>query len=181
MSLESCCDRLVITGVGPGLVFSTTFPPSLSSSTLYFTQSTLNVSLLTDRSVNAEGFALELYPYTGMKCAVLVARSFEAHYDTIDRAGPAVQPPLLLFSFWLKPPYMLPLENYICADEHVYQRENRTLSSGTFRFPESGFHYPNCFRKIWNISHEPAFAGRVRLLFMQCLILSNICISSLTV
>ena len=35
--------------------------------------------------------------------------------------------------------------------------------------------------RVMNISHEPAFAGRVRLLFMQCLILSNICISSLTV
>ena len=74
MSLESCCDRLVIAGVGPGPLYNYTFRSSLSSSTLYFTQSTLNVSLSTDALVGDEGFELELYPYTGMKCAVLVAR-----------------------------------------------------------------------------------------------------------
>ena len=53
-----------------------------------------------------------------------------------------------------------------CADS-VYQRESRTLSNGSFRFPERGFFYSNCFRKIWNISHEPAFSGRVRLLVLS--------------
>ena len=67
MSLESCCDRLVIVGVGPGPLYSYTFPSSLSSSTLYFTQSTLNVTLSTDGSGRYEGFELELYPHTGMR------------------------------------------------------------------------------------------------------------------
>ena len=52
-----------------------------------------------------------------------------------------------------------------CGDSSEFRCENRTLSSGIFRFPESGSQYPNYFCKIWNISHEPAFADRVRLLF----------------
>lgn len=69
VSLETCCDRLVIAGVGSGLVYDYTlpassYPPGVS---LYFTQSTLNVSLLTDSSVVGEGFELELAPYSGMQ------------------------------------------------------------------------------------------------------------------
>ena len=67
VSLEQCCDRLVIAGVGSGLRY--TFPESgpgyLYNTVLYFTQSTINVSLSTDASVAEEDFELELYPYTG--------------------------------------------------------------------------------------------------------------------
>ena len=52
---------------------------------------------------------------------------------------------------------------HLCGDTSVFQRQNLTLSSSSFRFPKSGSQYPDCFRKIWNISHEPAFANRVRL------------------
>ena len=69
VSLEQCCDRLVIAGVGSGLRYNYTFPASgygyLYNTVLYFTQSTLNVSLWTDSSVAGEGFELELQPYIG--------------------------------------------------------------------------------------------------------------------
>ena len=69
VSLEQCCDRLVIAGVGSGLRYSYTFPERgngyLYNRVLYFTQSTLNVSLWTDSSVAGEGFELELQPYIG--------------------------------------------------------------------------------------------------------------------
>ena len=52
-----------------------------------------------------------------------------------------------------------------CGNTSVFQRQNMTLPSISyiFRFPESGSQYPNCFRKIWNVSHEPASANRVCL------------------
>ena len=70
VSLEWGFDRVVIFGVGPGLVYNYTLSSSLIGSALYFTQSALNVSLSTDLSVVYEGFELELNPYTGMKWSV---------------------------------------------------------------------------------------------------------------
>lgn len=70
VALEWCCDRLTIAGVGSGLSYNYTSPTRATGDVqnirLYFTQSTLNVSLATDSSVAAGGFELEFVPYTGM-------------------------------------------------------------------------------------------------------------------
>lgn len=54
----------------------------------------------------------------------------------------------------------------LCPND--YRRVNLTLSNGTFRFPETGstysHSYSNCVRQMWNISHAPAFADRVRFI-----------------
>lgn len=87
VALEWCCDRLTIAGVGSGLSYNYTSPTRATGDVqnirLYFTQSTLNVSLATDSSVAAGGFELEFVPYTGMNisihfCSILLKTVYSA-------------------------------------------------------------------------------------------------------
>lgn len=70
ISIQPCCDLLLISAIGSGLVYNHTYAMlsrgNLTNVTLYFTQPTLNVSLFTDATVAHEGFELELSPYTGI-------------------------------------------------------------------------------------------------------------------
>lgn len=59
--------------------------------------------------------------------------------------------------------HQLAAESSVVSCGQHFEREERTLSSGTFRYPENrGTAYENCLRKSWLLSHERRFAGRVR-------------------
>jgi len=166
VALETCCDRLTIAGIGSGPVNTFTFPtPSypygyMSETTLFFTQSTLNVSLSTDSSVSGEGFEIELSPYTGPPVAPQMpfTRSPDPWLDPrpdLRPWGPGSGP------CWARAPAIV-----------------TNVSVGTsaqLKYPENKNTHDNCERRMWLFTLQSQFAHLKSMVLVKSVHLESCC------